>query len=107
MFSWFKKKVKYKNFPFFVIWEIWKMRNRFIFRYINPYLPHIYAKIFVYFKQWDKDDNLKNPKIYVRPSMNDDISIAFFVGVEKYGWCGAGMFLNFRRNHSIILWMGV
>ena len=87
MFDWFKKKVKYKEFPLFVMWDILNSRNMFIFQDIKPYLFHICTKNIASFLEYCEDDKVKNPKVYVRSSLDEDKSICYFEGTKKDGCC--------------------
>ena len=89
------------------MWDILNSRNMFIFQDIKPSLFHICTKIIASFLEYCEDDKVKNPKVYVRSSLDEDKSICYFEGTEKDGCCWAGMIISIKIHHSIRLWIKV
>ena len=58
-------------------------------------------------KEWKKVEGEKMPKVNFMPSILDSFPLGFFDGAHKYGWCGAGVILQLRRNHFFRLSMGL
>ena len=67
----------------------------------------IVSNIFTTINEWKKDEVTKFEKLFLSPSLSEDIPSGFFDGAQKDGWCGAGKILYLRRHHNIKLKMGI
>ena len=54
-----------------------------------------------------KDEVTKFEKLFLSPSLSEDIPSGFFDGAQNDGWCCARMILYLIRHHNIKLNMGI
>ena len=83
LLRWYQKKEKYKELPFFIFWEVWKIRNRCLFQEIKPFVHVIVAKIIAYLYEWRKEYSHKDKNIFKSPFFFvENIIYGFFDGAQ-------------------------
>ena len=78
-----------------------------IFEDVQSSLHITVSNIFTTINEWKKDEVTKFEKLFLSPSLSEDIPSGFFDGAQKDGWCCVGMILYLRRHHNIKLNMGI
>lgn len=102
VFHWFLSHSNFVELPLFTIWEIWKVRNRFLF---EPSIFLVSSLIIKSFKEYHKKNPGKKMRILRLPIYDDAMSMGYFDGAAKEGYCGAGMLLLVKSCHQIRLSM--
>lgn len=105
LLHWFNSSPVYPELPFFLLWEVWKNRNRSVFDHKScsasqvAYWTCAWVKDYCCIRRRGTTSHLKYPVF------DPCCSVGYFDGAQKDLMCGAGMVIHIKRGHSLRLWI--
>jgi hypothetical protein len=84
----------FREIPFYVLWGIWKYRNKIMFENYPRNDLGLFSRIVVSIKEFPSPTLDENFSFMLSPVYFDNRPLGFFDGAEVQKVCGAGMLLK-------------